>query len=248
MRSNPREVPCVLFVLVWWVVGFGEIGVSRPCGGGRGRRSEPAAPHGRLQHGYTSFVCIHLCTYLVCASCARLSGWRPSTSLSGRIASSTVCSWMCFGRGSCTRMPAWGGFWVWVWVSWGCRLIGGSMGRQHPPPRLKHWKPPRDGRRGRRDGDKTKDQRTVDVGVVVELLHLGEQLRLGHVLPELRLERGDAHLICGGGAGMGRQYTYESRNRERRTRRPTPPPPNNHQSQPPTPKPTSSQALIFIRT
>ena len=32
-------------------------------------------------------------------------GWKPSTSLSAEMASSTVVSSMCGGRGSCTRMP-----------------------------------------------------------------------------------------------------------------------------------------------
>ena len=36
---------------------------------------------------------------------ARL-GWKPSTSFSGRIAVSTLSSSMCFGSGSCTRMPS----------------------------------------------------------------------------------------------------------------------------------------------
>ena len=39
--------------------------------------------------------------------------------------------------------------------------------------------------------------RTVHGGVVVELLDLGDEVRLGHVLPKLRLEARDAHLLAG---------------------------------------------------
>lgn len=34
-----------------------------------------------------------------------LRGWKPSTSFSMLMASSTRCSSMCLGMGSCTRMP-----------------------------------------------------------------------------------------------------------------------------------------------
>ena len=32
-------------------------------------------------------------------------GWNPSTSFSSEIAASTFSSFMCLGRGSCTKMP-----------------------------------------------------------------------------------------------------------------------------------------------
>ena len=35
-----------------------------------------------------------------------LIGWKPSTSLAGSTASSTAVLSMCFGSGSCTRMPS----------------------------------------------------------------------------------------------------------------------------------------------
>ncbi len=38
-------------------------------------------------------------------SAPTLSGWNPSASLAGEIASSTLPSSTCFGSGSCTRMP-----------------------------------------------------------------------------------------------------------------------------------------------
>ena len=37
---------------------------------------------------------------------ATLSGWKPSTSFSRRIAAITRSSSICFGRGSCTRIPS----------------------------------------------------------------------------------------------------------------------------------------------
>mmetsp|Transcript_24673 Transcript_24673/g.62656 ORF Transcript_24673/g.62656 Transcript_24673/m.62656 type:complete len:234 (-) Transcript_24673:241-942(-) len=39
------------------------------------------------------------------ASAPMFCGWKPSTSFSMSMASSTRCSLMCLGRGSCTRMP-----------------------------------------------------------------------------------------------------------------------------------------------
>ena len=41
-----------------------------------------------------------------CHSAATLSGWKPSTSFDWSMAAITLLSSMCFGRGSCTRMPS----------------------------------------------------------------------------------------------------------------------------------------------
>ena len=40
-----------------------------------------------------------------CSSRPTFTGWKPSTSFSGRTASSTRCASTCAGSGSCTRMP-----------------------------------------------------------------------------------------------------------------------------------------------
>ena len=41
-----------------------------------------------------------------CHSAATFSGWNPSTSFALSIVSITLLSSICFGRGSCTRMPS----------------------------------------------------------------------------------------------------------------------------------------------
>jgi hypothetical protein len=42
---------------------------------------------------------------LPCISAPTFSAWKPSTSFSGAMASSTASESKCFGSGSCTRMP-----------------------------------------------------------------------------------------------------------------------------------------------
>ena len=46
-----------------------------------------------------------------CSNFPKFTGWNPSTSFSGTIASKTASVSMCFGRGNCTKIP-------WMLASW----------------------------------------------------------------------------------------------------------------------------------
>lgn len=50
-------------------------------------------------------------------------GWNPSTSFSRLIASSTRCSLMCLGSGSCTRMPCTAGSALYAATTCGVRVM-----------------------------------------------------------------------------------------------------------------------------